>query len=565
MKQKIKNIVEQAEKAMNIESQSIKITETGGAFDRGFSNAFEVTETKIQTHGDYSTNIAMLLASSQKTNPREIAAKIIEHIKDKENLFEKIEIAGPGFINFFINNTAWHPILGEIHKKGDQYGATNIGKGQKIQVEFVSANPTGPLHIGHGRGAAIGDTISNILLYCGYNVLKEYYVNDSGKQINTLGLSVYLRYKELFGKKIDFPDDCYQGEYIYDLAKEIKEIKNQDFLNGIDEDNIKFCAKFAANKIKNNIDNDLKLFGINIDNWFSEQSLYDSNSVNNNLNDLIDKGIVYKKDGAFWFKTSTFGDEKDRVVIRSNGETTYFASDIAYHKNKFQRGFEKVINIWGADHHGYIPRVEAAVEALGFSKKNLKIIIVQFVSLMRNNTPVAMSTRSGEFITLNDVITEVGRDAARFIFLTRRYDNTLDFDLELAKKQNNDNPVYYVQYVHARISSIIKKAKKDGLFIIKNVENHLSDKLNEPQEIELIKILSRYPEVICACAEFLEPHRITFYLMNLASCFHSYYNKHKVLSDDKEITICRLYLILAVKQVINNGLKLLGVSAPEEM
>lgn len=524
----------------------------------------EVKAPRIESHGDFSTNIAMVMASVQKMQPKRIAEAIIKNIDDPKKIIAKTEIAGPGFINFFINSLSWHPVLRRIHEEDDRYGASDIGRGSKIQVEFVSSNPTGPLHVGHGRGAAVGDAVANILLFCGYDVEKEYYINDSGRQINTLGRSVFLRYRQLLGEDIEFPDDCYQGDYILDLAGQIKEDKGRVLLDQKEDEAVLYCAQFAAKDIIAGIRDDLKSFGVEFDNWFSEQSLYDSGKVDKVLNDFRSQNIIYEKDGARWFKTKDFGDEKDRVVVRNNGQTTYFASDIAYHKDKFDRGFERVIDIWGADHHGYIPRIKASIEAAGYSKDRFSVILVQLVNLLRGGEPVAMSTRAGKFITLADVISEVGSDAAKFIFLTRHHESPLDFDLELAKKKTNENPVFYVQYVHARISSIIRKGCEKGIKDVSWDEKAIA-MLKEPEEINLIKSMDSYPETVRLSAEFMEPHRITFYLMNLASSFHAYYNKHRVLTDDPLLTCARLYLVVAVKKVIKNGLTLLGVSAPEKM
>ena len=524
----------------------------------------EVEVPKIVSHGDFSTNIAMVTASIQKMPPRKIAETILNHIEDPDNILSKTEIAGPGFINFFIKTSAWHPFLRKIHQEDVTYGASNIGKGKKIQVEFVSSNPTGPLHVGHGRGAAVGDSVANILRCCGYDVQKEYYINDSGRQINTLGQSVYLRYKALLGEKIQFPQECYQGEYIRDYAKDILDQKGKALLGRDEAQSILFCARFAAERIITQIRKDLIEFGVEFDNWFSEQSLYDTGKVNAVVEAFKDKHIIYEKEGALWFKTTDFGDEKDRVVVRQNGQTTYFASDIAYHMDKFARGFDRVIDVWGADHHGYIPRVTGAVEASGLSRDRFTVILVQLVNLLREGEPVAMSTRAGEFVTLNEVVKEVGRDAARFIFLTRHCDSPLDFDLELAKKKTNDNPVFYVQYVHARISSILRKGREKGLTEF-GWDEAAAVMLQEPEELQLIKTMGRYPEVVQDSATYMEPHRITFYLMELASCFHAYYNKHRVLVDDPMLSKARLCLVLAVQKVIRNGLALLGVSAPDRM
>ena len=554
MKLKIKNLILSAAKSahQNGDLPSADIVEA------------EVEEPKADSHGDFSTNIAMVMASDQKMPPRKIAQVITGHIQDPEGILEKTEIAGPGFINFFLKASAWHPVLQKIHAADTRYGATDIGKGQKFQVEFVSSNPTGPLHVGHGRGAAVGDAVANILAFCGYDVEKEYYINDSGRQIHTLGRSVYLRYTEMFGQKVTFPDECYQGDYIRDLAAEIKMEQGDALLSQPEADVLMICARFAAAKILAGIRQDLKTFGIEFDCWFSEQSLYDSGRVDQILDNFRSQGIIYERDGALWFKTSDFGDEKDRVVVKKNGETTYFASDIAYHQDKYDRGFERVVDVWGADHHGYIPRMKAAVEACGHRRDQFDVILVQLVNLLRAGEPVAMSTRAGKFETLRDVIDDVGRDAARFIFLTRHYESALDFDLEVAKQKSNDNPVYYVQYVHARISSIVRKGKERGTADV-SWDDQAVARLEAPEEIDLIKNLARYPDVLAGSAKNMEPHRVTYYLMNLASAFHTYYNKHRVLGDDLQLQCGRLNLVLAVQKVIRNGLTLLGVSAPDKM
>jgi arginyl-tRNA synthetase len=524
----------------------------------------EIEEPRAGVHGDFSTNIAMVMASAQKMAPRKIAEAIIAHLQDPQQWIAKTEIAGPGFINFFVKPSAWHTVLREIHRADTAYGASDLGKGQKFQVEFVSSNPTGPLHVGHGRGAAVGDAVANILSFCGYDVQKEYYINDSGRQIRTLGQSVFLRYQQLFGRKIKFPDECYQGDYIRDLAAEIKTDRGDALLNEPEQDAILKCARFAAGKILDGIRDDLKLFGVEFDCWFSEQSLYDSGRVDEILNNFRKQKIIYEKDGALWFKTSEFGDEKDRVVVKANGETTYFASDIAYHQDKYDRGFERVVDVWGADHHGYIPRMKAAVEASGHRRNQFDVILVQLVNLLRAGQPVAMSTRAGKFETLREVINEVGRDAARFIFLTRHYESTLDFDLEVARQKTNDNPVYYVQYVHARIASILRKGNERGTCEVSWDDDAVA-RLEAPEEIDLIKALARYPDILAGSAQSMEPHRVTYYLMELASAFHSYYNKHRVLTDDDLLRCGRLNLILAVQKVIRNGLTLMGVSAPDRM
>jgi arginyl-tRNA synthetase len=525
----------------------------------------EVEIPGTPSHGDYATNVALILASPSKQNPRKIAEIIQANLIDAEKIIEKTQIAGPGFLNFFIKDDVWRKSLLAIEKQKEKYGTINIGGGKKVQVEFVSANPTGPLHIGHARGAVVGDVIANLLMMTGYKVSKEYYINDAGNQMNNLGKSVLLRYRELFGEKIEFPETCYRGDYIKEIAGDIIKKEGNKYLTSInEEETIRHFTALAGSIIMDEIKKDLFDFGVTFDEYFSEQKLYDNNGVKKLLNSLQKKGFVYSDGETLWFKTTAFDDEKDRVVIRKNGEPTYFAADIAYHQNKFSRGFETIIDIWGADHHGYMPRLFAGIQALGHDKNSLKIILVQLVNLLRDGTPVAMSTRSGEFVTLREVLDEVGRDAARYNFLMRRSDSHLDFDLELAKRQVSENPVYYVQYAHARICSILNMARERGISlpVYADIETAL---LNEPDEKVLIKLMARFPEIIEGAAKTLEPHRITFYLNELAGVFHSYYNKNKVISENDMLTAARLLLVKTIGIVLLNALKILGVSAPEKM
>jgi arginyl-tRNA synthetase len=525
----------------------------------------QIEETKHLSHGDFSTNFAMVSASIQKMSPRKIAQNLISSIKTG-HLIEKVEIAGPGFINFFLSNKAWYPVIDQILELDNLAGSSDIGNHEKVQVEFVSANPTGPLHVGHGRGAAVGDSVGNILAFAGFDVKKEYYINDSGRQIKTLGKSVWLRLLQIAGKQVNFPDDCYKGDYIKELANDILAEEGNQFIEKNEKAAMFLCAKFAAKKILNGIKEDLSNFNVTFDQWFSEQSLYDSKRVKKAIEEFRSKDLIYEEDGALWFRTMDFGDEKNRVVVRSSGLTTYFASDIAYHMEKYERGFDRVIDVWGADHHGYIKRIEASITASSRKKEQFNVILVQLVNLLKGGKPFQMSTRAGEFVTLKDIVDEVGKDAARFMFLSRSYDSGLDFDLELAKQKNSENPVYYVQYVHARITGILLKAKKGNIISrvdFKKGEN--LDLLKESEEIKLIKILSAFKENIEKSATTLHPHIIFTYLMNLAAAFHSYYNRHKVLCDDVKLAKARLSLILAVKKVIRNGLTLLGVTAPERM
>jgi len=530
---------------------------------------FTIEEPKAAAHGDLSTNFAMVSAKELKLAPRKIAETLLRHIGDGHPLIEKTEIAGPGFINFFIRPSAWHPVLTEIHAKDTTYGHSAIGNGLKVQVEFVSANPTGPLHVGHGRGAIVGDTAAALLSTCGYEVHREYYINDAGRQIQTLGLSVLLRCRELAGHLIEFPEECYQGYYIKDIAADLRREKGEQIFSLPEPEAIAFCSRFAADRMIIEIRNVLTSLGIEFDNWYSEQAMVDSGKVESAIEKFKNQKVIYEKDGALWFHTSAFGDEKDRVVVRNNGQATYFASDIAYHQDKLERGFDRIIDVWGADHHGYIPRIRAAIEAAGKDKSQFTVILTQLVNLLRQGVPVSMGKRSGQFITLKEVIDEVGRDAVRFIFLTRNYDSPLDFDLDVAKQKTNDNPVYYVQYVHARIYSILRKAKEENALTITGLDDRaLADSLamiREPEEIRLIKHLARYPETLRQAAELMEPHRVAFFLMELAGDFHAYYNKHRVLTEDPVLAAGRLYLISAVRKIIRNGLTLLGVSAPETM
>ena len=522
---------------------------------------------KAASHGDFSTNIAMTMARFQKMAPSDIARIMIDHLDDSDQVLERVEVAGPGFINFFITQKKWYEVLKAVHSEDEAYGSSQVGEGERIQVEFVSANPTGPLHVGHGRCAAVGETLAEILKASGYEVQKEYYVNDSGRQIRTLGESVFVRYQQLLGKTVDLPEEGYQGDYIRDLARTLFDTEDDRLMNIPEDQAIERCARFAAGQILAEIKDDLTSFGVSFDVWFSEQSLYECGAVESVIAGARNRGIIYEHEGALWFRTQDYGDEKDRVVVRANGLTTYFASDIAYHLDKFNRKFDRIINIWGADHHGYVSRVSASVQALGFDAGRLKVLLIQLVNLLRAGKPVAMSTRAGEFVTLREVIDEVGCDAARFVFLLRHYESPLDFDLELAKKQSNENPVYYVQYVHARISNILKKAAEQNHRQVSWNEN-FSDFVNLPEEIELIKLMAQYPEVVRQSALLMEPHRIPFYLKELAGAFHAYYhdrNKHQVISDDAELTAARLYLVAAIRIVIRNGLTLIGVSAPERM
>ena len=537
--------------------------------DKGLLRSREIPPLILESpkdkyHGDYATNIAMLMTGQEGKPSQEVAQIILSQLEDEEGVIEKAEIGGPGFINFYLKGSVWYSVLEEIQRKGEDFGRGKIGEGRRVQVEFISANPTGPLHVGHGRGAAIGDALASIFESCDYRVFREYYINDVGRQMNILGESVFLRYLHVLGKEVEFPDYCYQGDYIVEIAKKAVKERGDEYLHHPPEDSLRSLASFGGDDILRGIQRDLDQFGVHFDAWFSEKELYRQKKVERAIEDLKGKGLAYEKDGALWLKTSQYGDEKDRVLVKAAGETTYFASDVAYHRDKLDRGFDVLVNVWGADHHGYVPRMKAALSAMGKDEAVLKIVLVQLVSLMRDGKPVAMSTRAGEFTTLRDVVDEVGRDAARFFFLMRRPDSQLDFDLELAKRQSSENPVYYVQYAHARISSIFREALNKGLGLrrFEDVDPHV---LSLPEELDLLKGLATYPEVIEASALSLEPHRIPFYLMELASLFHSYYNKHRVISSEMEITRARLLLVHAIKGVIKSALGILGISAPEKM
>ena len=526
----------------------------------------EIDITKEAAFGDYASNIAMVLASRVKGKlpPRKIAEVIHGHIQDNHGVLSKVEVAGPGFMNFFIREGVWSTLLSEADTLGDRYGSSEYGKGKNAHVEFVSANPTGPLHIGHARGAVVGDVIANIAAVSGFSVFREYYINDAGNQMNNLGKSVLYRYLELLGEDVEFPENCYQGDYIRELAGEIIERNGDIYRSQKQEAAVSLFTDYAAGAILEGIKEDLRAFGVVFDNYFSERSLYKDDRVASLLKELEEKHVVYSDGETLWFKTTDFGDEKDRVVVRRNGEPTYFAADIAYHHDKYIRGFDTIIDVWGADHHGYIPRMSACIEALGHDRNSLKIVLIQLVSLLRDGMPVPMSTRAGEFVTMREVVDEVGKDAARYNFLMRRSDSHLDFDLELAKKQSNENPVYYVQYAHARICSIVRNAGEKGYTIPAYEEVDLRC-LKLPEEVNLIKTIIRFPEVVEGAAIALEPHRLTFYLNDLAALFHSYYNKHRVLSDDESLSKARLFLIKTILTVVRNALRLLGVSAPERM
>ena len=521
-----------------------------------------VEKPKDEKMGDFSTNIAMTLARSERKNPKMIAESVVRYLKNGD--LSQVEIAGPGFINLKMSNEFFLQRLRSAVKQGDNFGQTDVGQGTKIMIEFVSANPTGPLHVGHGRGAAVGDALGRILKKAGYDLSTEYYINDVGNQMNFLGRSTWLRYRELLGEVIEFPADHYRGEYIKDIANEIIEQKRDEFLNLPEEECIPFFRKYATDNILKGIQKDLAEFRVTFDNWFSEQSLYDDNSVEKAIEWLKGKGHIYEKDGAVWLKSSAFNDDKDRVLVKKTGEKTYFCSDIAYHQNKINRGFKKIINLMGADHHGYVPRMEAVLQAMGYDNKTFKILLIQFVSLLRAGEKISMSTRAGEFETLRDVVSEVGVDVARYYFLMRSSDTHLDFDLELAKKETSENPVFYIQYAHARICSIFRTAEEKGVAWDRSNEVDLS-LLVEEEEFGIIRAVLAFPEIVEKSARALEVHRISHYLLDMVSRFHGYYSRHRVISDDKALTLARLSLLDAIRITIRNGFELMGISSPEKM
>ncbi|MCX8041753.1 MAG: arginine--tRNA ligase [Thermodesulfobacteriaceae bacterium] len=526
---------------------------------------YEIEKPKKEIYGDYATNIALVLKNKTNLKPFQIAEKFAQILSEERVLFSKVEVVSPGFINFWIREEYYKEHLREILKKGEKYGSQDLGQEQRVLVEFVSANPTGPLHIGHGRGAAYGDSIARILSFTGYRVFKEYYINDKGTQMEILGRSVYLRAKELSGEKLVFPEGYYRGAYIYEIAK--KALENYPFLLDLEEKKaVELCQTLAINLILEDIKKDLENFRVFYDNWYSESTLYERGKVEKVLRLLKAKNLLYEKDGALWFKASLFEDAKDRVVMRSNKEFTYFTGDMAYHYEKFvERGFDLALNLWGADHHGYVSRLKAFLKALDINSERLKVILIQMVNLIEGGKLKSMSTRQGEFVPLKDLMEEVGVDATRFIFLSRSAETPLDFDLDLAKKQSQENPVYYVQYAHARICSLFEKAKASGLkdFHLENLKTEL---LSEKEEFKLLKILENFPEVVESASLFLAPYKVTQYLLELAEAFHEYYTKHRIiLPENLDLTYTRLGLCLACKLVLKVGLDLLGVSAPERM
>jgi arginyl-tRNA synthetase len=558
--------------------------------------AIQIDGTKDKQHGDYASNIAMLLAKPAQRKPRELAEMIVKALPSSAQV-SKVEIAGPGFINFFLTADAWHQVVSDIIAAGEKYGRTDIGKGKRVLVEFVSSNPTGPLHVGHGRHAAYGAVIADLLDAVGYKAFREYYVNDAGRQMDILAVSVWLRYLALCGEKIIFPANGYKGEYVVDVAHQLeKKFSRQFFIaaekffkdlpadepQGGDKElyidaviarakellgaeNYRRVFDMSLDSILTDIREDLAEYGVQFDRWASEREFTETDVVDRMIETLQKNGKVYENEGALWFRSTDFNDEKDRVLQRSNGQRTYFANDLAYHINKFERGFDFCIDIFGSDHHGYVPRMKAGLQAFGIQPDKLTYLMLQFVSLYRSGEQVPMSTRSGSFVTLRELRKEVGKDAARFFYVLRRCEQPMDFDLDLAKSQSNENPVYYVQYAHARICSVFRQlAEKNMTYSEEQGLQNLS-MLTQPHELDLIGTLSRYSEVIVSAAQQYEPHILTSYLRDLANAFHSYYNSHQFLAEDEKLRNARLTLITATRQVLLNGLKLIGVSTPDSM
>jgi len=526
---------------------------------------------KIKEHGDLSCNAAFVLSKLAGLNPMEMAAAIKDEFNKRlpesrlDGQVFDAEVKS-GFINFRLKEKFLYKVLKEIYALSDKYGRLGQENGRSIQVEFVSANPTGPLTIAHGRQAAVGDALANILEFCGYKVVREYYLNDEGRQIETLGASLKARYLQLQGFPLELPQDGYRGEYITDIARSLADERGKGLADEKEKLPKGFFSEYCYKAILKGIEKDLKDFGVVFDVWYSQRSLGEKGKIKQGIDILRKKGLVFEQDGAVWFNSTKYGDDKDRVLVKSDGSLTYITSDIAYHLEKYKRGFDEIIDIWGPDHHGYIPRVKAAIEALGYDKNTLRVIIVQLATLYRNGQPVSMSTRAGEFVTLRELMDEVGKDAARFFFLLRKTDTHLDFDLELAKKESSDNPVYYVQYAHARIESVLQFHKNElAPKIPKGGIDLASGILSKPEEIDLIKYLYQFPGAVRQSAAALEPHRLVAYSKELAAVFHRFYTEHRIVTDDPQLTAARLYLISCTKIVLANCLNLLGVSCPEKM
>ncbi|AOS00118.1 arginine--tRNA ligase [Bacillus subtilis] len=555
------NIAEQMKDVLKEEIKAA-VLKAGLAEESQIPNV--VLETpKDKTHGDYSTNMAMQLARVAKKAPRQIAEEIVTHFDKGKASIEKLDIAGPGFINFYMNNQYLTKLIPSVLGAGEAYGETNIGNGERVQVEFVSANPTGDLHLGHARGAAVGDSLCNVLSKAGYDVSREYYINDAGNQINNLALSVEVRYFEALGLEKPMPEDGYRGEDIIAIGKRLAEEYGDRFVNEEESERLAFFREYGLKYELEKLRKDLENFRVPFDVWYSETSLYQNGKIDKALEALREKGHVYEEDGATWFRSTTFGDDKDRVLIKKDGTYTYLLPDIAYHKDKLDRGFDKLINVWGADHHGYIPRMKAAIEALGYEKGTLEVEIIQLVHLYKNGEKMKMSKRTGKAVTMRDLIEEVGLDAVRYFFAMRSADTHMDFDLDLAVSTSNENPVYYAQYAHARICSMLRQGEEQGLKPAADLDfSHIQSE----KEYDLLKTIGGFPEAVAEAAEKRIPHRVTNYIYDLASALHSFYNAEKVIDpENEEKSRARLALMKATQITLNNALQLIGVSAPEKM
>jgi len=525
---------------------------------------FALEAPREKNHGDMATNLAMILAKPARMAPRKIAEILVEFFNPADTWVERMEIAGPGFINFFLGSGWLLQVPLEVEAQGENYGCCDIGGGEKVQVEFVSANPTGLLHIGHARGAALGDSLANLLTAAGYQVTREFYINDAGNQIEKLADSLEARYLQAFGQMVDFPEDGYHGADLIETIQNFIVAVGDQYLNVEIEVRRKNLLQFALKEKQDAIRGTLKTFGVEFDVWFSEQTLHDSGKIIQTLNELRDRGYIYEREGALWFRSTRLSDDKDEVVVRSNGLSTYFLSDIAYHVDKFERGFARVINIWGADHHGHVARMKGALAAMEIDPERLEVILAQMVRLFQAGEQVRMSKRTGQYVTLEELLDEVGKDAARYFFIMRAAESHLDFDLDLAKAQSNDNPVYYIQYAHARICSIFRHAQEGG-FMIPTIGTCRLDRLQESVELELMQKVAELPVEVAAAAIAREPHRLARFIHELASLFHNYYNASRVLVEDEELRNARLALVQSVHVALRSGLSILGISAPDRM
>lgn len=545
-------------------TRAIEKTIERGELDAAALPPLLLEAPKQREFGDLATNVAMHCAKTSKKPPRVIAEAILKNLEDPQDMLARKEIAGPGFLNFTFAPRFYYQRLREL--VAGKSSVLNIGQGRRVQVEFASINPTGPLHVGHGRVAVIGDVLARLHEATGFEVEREYYVNDAGNQMENLGLSVYARYRELFGEKVDFPEDGYPGDYVKDIAATLIARHGDGLLTADKESAVEFFRRHGGDSLLETIRCQLDAFEISFDSFFSEREMRERGEVVEAIGLLRKRNLLYSQDGAEWFKSTAFGDDKDRTVVKSDGDITYFAADIAYHRNKFERGFDKLINVWGADHHGYVPRLKAAMQGLGYDPGNLEVVLVQMVQLTRAGEPVRMGKRTGEFVSLQEVVEEVGRDAARFFFLMRKSDSHLDFDLELAKKQSSDNPVFYVQYAHARVASVFEQARRNGsLWDDTDVAGIAVERLELAEEIELIRVMTQFDDILEESVRALEPHRVIFYLLELAGAFHRYYNRTRILSEDQDLTHARLLLAQAVQSTLRRGLNILGVAAPIRM